>query len=170
MVVAGAMKATTLVTLPFMALGLRPRRPVLVAAISTSVAAVLLALLVFGTEVTGMLNALREQQQLVSTHSLPNALGWMLGFGGITPGLRAAATVASALAVGALLVWTARGGDWIEASGWATLATFAGSAWLMTWYGIWVLPFAALSRRRSLVYAALGFGALLIALRSARLR
>jgi alpha-1,6-mannosyltransferase len=163
--VAGAMKATTLVTLPFMALGVRPRRSVFLAALATGGAAVMLALLTFGTNVTGMLSALREEQRLVSTHSVPNVVGMALGLGGITPAMRIAAVAASAVVVLALLVWTARGADWIEASGWATLALLVGSAWLMTWYAIWVLPLAALSRRRSLAIASLCFGAALIALR-----
>ena len=76
----------------------------------------------------------------------------------------------SALAVAALLVRTARGADWIEASGWATLAMLLGSAWLMTWYAIWPLPFAALARNRALTVAALAFGALVIVLRLPALR
>ena len=165
LVAAGAMKATALVGLPFMAMGLRPRRPLLTAGLVAAAAAATLALLVFGTHVTGMLGAMREQQTLVSTHSVPNTLGRILGFGGITPGIRAAAAIASAVVVVGLLVWTARGADWIDANGWAVLALFLGSAWLMPWYAIVLLPFSALTRSRALAIAGPAFGALVVALR-----
>lgn len=164
-VAAGAMKATALVGLPFMLAGLRPRRPLVMAALVTGAVAICLTLLVFGTHVTGMLDAMREEQSLVSTHSVPNALGSLLGFGGITSGIRVAAAASSALVVLGLVVWTARGADWIDANGWAMLALFLGSAWLMPWYAIWVLPYSALTRSRSLAVAGPAFGALVIALR-----
>jgi hypothetical protein len=76
-----------------------------------------------------------------------------------------AAAVLSALAVVGLVMWTARGADWIDANGWAMLALFLGSAWLMPWYAIWVLPYSALTRSRWLAVAGPAFGALVIALR-----
>ena len=164
-IAAGAMKATALAGLPFMAIGLRPRRPLVIAGLITGATAATVTLLVFGTHVTGMVDAMREQQNLVSTHSVPNMLGWLLGFGGITSDIRTASALASALVVVGLVIWTARGGDWIEANGWAVLALFLGSAWLMPWYAIWVLPFSALARNRALAVAGPAFGALVIALR-----
>jgi hypothetical protein len=43
----------------------------------------------------------------------------------------------------------------IDAIGWATLAILLASAWLVPWYILWLLPFAALSRDRRLQLATL---------------
>jgi hypothetical protein len=58
-----------------------------------------------------------------------------------------------------LLAWTWRGGDWIRATGWAALGLLLASAWLLPWYLIWALPFAALSRDRILISAVLALTA-----------
>src|SRR4030095_11291508 len=42
---------------------------------------------------------------------------------------------------------------WVLAGGWGTLAVLGGSAWLVPWYAIWVVPFAAISRSRALMAA-----------------
>lgn len=164
-VATAAMKATALVALPFFAVALRPRRRAVVAALATALAVIALTLVAFGPHVGGMVSAVREEQRLVSTHSLPNVLGRLLGFGGITHGLRLAAAAAATTAILALLVWVARGGDWIAGAGWSFVALLAASAWLMPWYVIWVLPFAALARSPRLTTAALAFGALVIVIR-----
>ena len=44
---------------------------------------------------------------------------------------------------------------WITALGWATLGLLVASAWLVPWYAIWLLPFAALSTSRPLLIASL---------------
>jgi hypothetical protein len=49
-----------------------------------------------------------------------------------------------------LVVWTLRGGDWIRAAGWAALGLLLATDWLMPWYVIWVLPFAAIVKDTSL--------------------
>jgi hypothetical protein len=63
-------------------------------------------------------------------------------------------------------VRTWRGMSWIAASGWATLAMLATSAWIMPWYVLWVLPLAALSRDRRLVAWALALCAFLVVMRT----
>jgi hypothetical protein len=54
-----------------------------------------------------------------------------------------------------LVVWTLRGGDWIRAAGWAALGLLLATDWLMPWYVIWVLPFAAIVKDGSLRTATL---------------
>jgi hypothetical protein len=49
-----------------------------------------------------------------------------------------------------LLAWTWRGGDWLRAAAWAGAGLLLATAWLLPWYLIWALPFAALSRDRPL--------------------
>lgn len=110
----------------------------------------------------GFFEALELQQQLVAGHSVPGELVWRLGLGGVSPGLRLAAGVALGLVLGALLVRTWRGGDWIAAAGWATLALLVASAWLRPWYVAWVLPLAALAGGWRLPLAALVLTAFLV--------
>jgi hypothetical protein len=52
------------------------------------------------------------------------------------------------------LVWR-RAFDWIAASGWALLATVVASSWLLGWYVLWPLPFAAIANDRRLRIASL---------------
>jgi hypothetical protein len=119
----------------------------------------------FGS-VTGFLEANRDQQDLVAWSSVPNQLGRLVGAGGMTPAIRALATVALVAA----LVWTLarawRGADWIRAAGWATFAVIVCSAWIMPWYVVWLLPLAALGRDRRLTIAALALCAYLVVLRT----
>jgi len=58
-----------------------------------------------------------------------------------------------------LLIWTARGGDWLRASAWAMAGLLIATAWLLPWYLLWALPLAALSRDRPLQLLVLGLTA-----------
>jgi hypothetical protein len=62
-----------------------------------------------------------------------------------------------------LLVWVRRGADWVTAAGWATLALLLSTAWLLPWYGAWLMPLAALSGDRRRRLAGLAFTAVYIA-------
>jgi alpha-1,6-mannosyltransferase len=44
--------------------------------------------------------------------------------------------------------------DWLLAAGWATVAMLLAVTWLMPWYVVWLLPFAALAGSRRLQWAA----------------
>ena len=39
----------------------------------------------------------------------------------------------------------------VLAAGWTTFAVLLATAWLVPWYAIWVLPFAAICRSRTLL-------------------
>jgi hypothetical protein len=58
------------------------------------------------------------------------------------------------------LAWTRR--DLVAPAGWASVALLASLGWILPWYVLWVLPFAALSSSRRLRGAALVLGAYLI--------
>jgi hypothetical protein len=55
-----------------------------------------------------------------------------------------------------------RGADWLDSLGWATLALLLSLTWLMPWYVVWLLPFAAVSRSRRLRWVTLAFGVFLL--------
>lgn len=163
---AVAVKASAVVVLPYAVIGARGRRGALASALLAAVAALAASLAVFGPQLTGLIDANRDQQHLVARTSVPNQLGVLLGSGGITPAIRALTFAVLA----AVLVWTLvrtwRGADWIASAGWATLALIACSAWLMPWYVVWVLPLAAIGRDRRLVLGTLLLCAYLVALRT----
>jgi hypothetical protein len=79
--------------------------------------------------------------------------------------VRTTAEVLAFAAIGALLMRTALRRDWLSGAGWAVLAALAATTWLLAWYTIWVLPFAALARDRRLLYGALALGTFVVASR-----
>jgi hypothetical protein len=153
---AVAIKASAGTLLPFLLLRARGRVRFLAGAVACGVAVLAVSLPVFG----GALPNLGDQSSLLSSFSVPNALGQLLGLGGAPPWLLEVAALAMAAAV-ALLAWRTWKGrvGWLEGAGWATLALIASLAWLQPWYAMWLLPFAALAdsarlRRWTLVLCA----------------
>jgi Glycosyltransferase family 87 len=138
---AVAIKASAGILLPFMLLGARRRRRFLAGAAACGAVVLLLSLAAFGATLPN----LRDQTSLLSSFSVPNALGQLLGLGGAPPWLLRVAGIGMAGAV-ALLAYRGwrRRVDWLEGAGWATLALIASLAWLQPWYAMWLLPFAAL--------------------------
>ncbi len=120
-------------------------------------------LLAFGLHALDSAEIVGENQGRVSNYSLPNLLSELLGTG-LGP-LRALTAIAFAALLLALLRWVWRGGDWIRAGGWAALGLLLATAWLLPWYVIWALPFAALSRDQWLVASVLLLTALQLAAR-----
>ena len=143
--IAIAVKASTAVVFPFLIAGSRRRREALAGAALALAFTVVVAVAAFGRHAAGFVASNRDQQRLVAANSLPNKVSSWLGFHGLPGGVRAAAVAVLVVSVVWLLVRTWRGGDWVTAAGWATLALLATSAWLMPWYVIWVLPLAALA-------------------------
>jgi hypothetical protein len=164
LVVACGIKLGAALTFPFAFLDTRGTRRLVPALIALcAVAAVTLA--GFWGQPLGFLRELSTEQRIVAVHSVPNELGLLVGLGGITKGLRIAAAVALVCAVAVLLLRTARGGDWLTNAGWATLWLLVCSAWLLPWYTVWVLPFAAAGNSGRLRVATLLFTTYVIAAR-----
>jgi hypothetical protein len=128
---------------------------------------------------------LSTQSQLVTSLSVPNLLGLLLGLGGESAGLRSLmdATLLGAVAVCCWALWSrgrgrgprlgavagpaaadAESGEAraITAAGWASMALLLTLSWVLPWYVVWVLPLAALSSSRRLRTGALLFGVYLI--------
>ncbi len=103
-----------------------------------------------------------DQSRVVAAVSLPNLLGFGLGFGGVTDAMRSvlAGGLAAVVLVACFQVW--RGGElttWIGVTAVAALVTLS---WVLPWYILWLTPFAALSSSRVLKGAAIVLSAWLI--------
>jgi Glycosyltransferase family 87 len=163
LVAAAAVKATAVPVLAFMAIGVRRHRGVLLGAAAAGLAVYALAALAFPGHPLGVVPVLEQQHELVGFSSVPKQLSLFFGLPVVTNAMRTGATV---LLLGALLslavrVW--RGADWVTASGWAMVALVATSTWFVGWYAVWSLPFAAVSRSKSLLAATLGLQAFFVA-------
>jgi hypothetical protein len=102
----------------------------------------------------GRLPAVGLQDRLATPLSIPSVLSVAAGLGGVTPGVRTITHVLLALAAAACCIAVARRRDvLIGACGALMLATVVTLAWAMPWYVGWILPFAALARRRWLAGA-----------------
>jgi hypothetical protein len=186
-IMAVAIKASAGILLPVVLAGLlrTPRR--LATVLLGMAAAVALigaaSLVAFGLHIPD----LSTQGSLVTNESVPNLVGLALGAGGETETLRLvmSGVLVASLALCCLQAWrrpdparasgAARpapapgprspGGSFdrlLTASGWANVALLVTLAWVLPWYVLWVLPFAALSSSRRLRVGALVLGVYLI--------
>ena len=155
-VVGGAIKASVAVMLPFMLIAARDRVRAVVGIALSGVAMLAIAVAAFDGQALGVFRVLKQQQRLVSGDAIPTQIATAIGLDGVTSDVR---LVARLIALGAIvwllyLVWR-RGYDWIAATGWALVATVVGSSWLLGWYVLWPLPFAAIANDRRLKVASL---------------
>jgi hypothetical protein len=126
----------------------RPVARLLGGALGAAVAIGAAASLAFGWDWLHGFGLAGENQDRTSHLSIPITVARLTGLG--PDGVRLAAVLLFAALVLYLLVWTARGGDWIRAAAWATFALLLASAWLLPWYLLWPLPLVAISRDRTL--------------------
>jgi hypothetical protein len=124
---------------------------------------------VFGTHAFGFATVLQRQQQLVTPNSFVVEVGKLFGQARVTALDRTMVHVALAAAVAYLLVRVWRGADWLSGAGWALMAAAITTTWLLSWYTLWALPFAAVGRDRRLLVAVLVVQALYLVHRSAPL-
>ncbi|MEA2466310.1 MAG: alpha,6-mannosyltransferase [Thermoleophilaceae bacterium] len=152
-VAAAAVKATAGLALPFLVLGVRRWGRAAVGAVAAGAAVLAVAVVAFPGDPLGVVSVLSKQQHLVNYDSIPNVLAHAFGLHGVTAGVRTVAHAAFAVVAIALVVLVRRGYDWVAACGWAMVAIVIASPWLLAWYTIWPLPFAAVSRDRRLLAA-----------------
>jgi hypothetical protein len=150
-VLAAGIKATAAPMLPFLLLGARRKRDVVTGTLAAGAVLLVVTFASFGTGALGMLKVLKRQQLLVSGDAIPNQLAQLVGLQGVTSDVRLVARLSLLLALG-WLAWRVWRGtiDWIVATGWAMVAFVVTSSWLLGWYVLWPLPFAAVSRDRRL--------------------
>ncbi|HEU4943733.1 MAG TPA: polyprenol phosphomannose-dependent alpha 1,6 mannosyltransferase MptB [Solirubrobacterales bacterium] len=162
-VASWATKATAALAAPF-ALIATPRRDRLVlGALGASLAIGIAGYAAFGWHWIDSLGLAGENQGRVSNYSIPNLLSEALNLD--IDLIRAIAIAAYLGFLTALLLWVRRGADWLRAAAWATLGLLLATAWLLPWYLIWALPYAALSRDRVLQLLVLALTALQLAAR-----
>jgi hypothetical protein len=126
----------------------RPVGRFVAGALGTAAVLALAAWLAFGWDWLHGFGLAGENQSRTSYMSIPLLAARLTGFD--PDATRLAAAILFAAAVAYLLAWTWRGGDWIRAGAWATLALLLATAWLLPWYLIWLLPLAAISRDKPL--------------------
>lgn len=156
LVAASALKFSAVVALPFLLL--RPgggRRPVLAAAgAAGAVAAV--TIVAFGPAFLDIGHILGAEQSLVAVHSGPAELARAVGADRVTSAERlvGSAMLAATVAVLAVRVHRGRTG-WVAAAGWTYVVLLVTTAWLLPWYIVWLLPFAAAAGQRRLTEATI---------------
>lgn len=151
-----AVKASGAVVAPFMLIGSRERGRFIAGAAAAVLAVAAGALAAFGWKALEAFVLIGQNQERTTRWSVPQKLAD--GLGAITGGdpdsivhfTRGALGLLGALVLAWLLryAWRERSDPraWILAAGWATLTVLLVTAWLLPWYAIWLLPFAALSR------------------------
>ncbi|HYH57726.1 MAG TPA: glycosyltransferase 87 family protein [Thermoleophilaceae bacterium] len=156
---AAGVKASAGLVIPFLVAAARPRARALVGVGIAAVLVGLAALAGFGADALDALGLLSDNQERSSRWSFPYKTAELLG--AVLPGdrldYRDAVRAAYAAGFAALAAWlllrTWRGADPITMAGWATAALLVASAWLVPWYALWLLPFAALATDRRLAIA-----------------
>lgn len=152
-IVSAAVKVSSIAILPFLVAASPDRRRALAGALVAGVATAALGAIFFGPHALGFIAVLRGNQQLVSGTSSVSDLTALFGPLGDT---RVFTILILAGGVPYLLWRVLRHRmDWIAASGWTLLALTYTTSFLLAWYTIWSLPFAALTRDRRLLAATL---------------
>ena len=121
---------------------------------------VAVSLAAFGTGVTGLFDVAGSNQDRGSQASVANALSDLLDAGKDDVQEVLAALYAGLVA--GLLVWTARGADWVRAAAWAGLGVLLAAGYVTAWYVILPLPLIAIARDRTLVVASILFSAFML--------
>jgi hypothetical protein len=148
---AVAVKASAGLLLPVILCGV-PRRLRLLAGMAAGAAVLGAAsIYAFGLHVPN----LAQQSTLITLVGLPNVVGYLLGYGGVTDTMKVILAAGLVVAVVAASIYAWRTREWIRAAGYATLALLLTLTWELPWYVLWLLPFAALTRGRALRVAAL---------------
>jgi hypothetical protein len=170
LVTAIGIKLSAGLVLPFLLLApesTRERARLVTIALCGLAVLAVLAAIGFGSHAFAFANSIQGEQQMVATHSVPNELARLFGLGTVNqlPSWWRDLFAAGFVAVVGVGLWrTAHGGDWRVAAGWATVALIISTAWLLPWYVIWALPFAAVvddRRLRAAVLALCFYGVLI---------
>jgi len=165
LVASVAIKVTAGLVLPFLVIGSRRRWQVIAGAAGAAAVIALVGFALFGTGLKEPFNLAARHRDYYFDQSVPPHVAALFGLNPRTGHVRLAAEIVGLIAITGLLVWTAVRRDWLAGSGWANFAVLVTTTFMLAWYTIWVLPFAALVRDRRLRYAALALGSFVVASR-----
>jgi hypothetical protein len=157
-----AIKASAGLLAPVIALGVPRRARALAGLAGGGIAIAALTLLVFGPHLPNV----AQQSKLVNPLSVPNVVGYLAGHGGANATVRRVFVIGGVIAgaICALVAWRTR--RWVTPAGFAGLISLVTVSWLCAWYVIWALPFAALSRSRTLRGVTLAVVVVLVLIRT----
>jgi alpha-1,6-mannosyltransferase len=155
LVAAVAVKASAGLAIPFVVLGARRRRRTALGVAAGALVVGAISFVAFSDHAAGMVQVLSAERSLVSADSVPTDVAFLFGGYDVTTPVRVAFELGFVAAVALALFQAWRRRDVITPTGWAFLALVATSTWLLGWYTIWSLPFAALSRDRRLLIATI---------------
>lgn len=158
-------KASAAVPLVFMLAAAREKTKMFLAMLAAGVLTAATAVIGFGSHALGGMNLISSNQDRSSRWSLPHKTvdGIEQLFADVS---RDAATdlvrlifVLFLAALVVYLLWRSwkQPETWLANAGWATLGVLIASAWLVPWYLLWLLPFAALGRDHRLQIASVVF-------------
>lgn len=155
-------KASAAVPLVFMLAASKRKLSMFLAMAGAGALTVATALVAFGTDSLNGLNLISSNQNRSSSWSLPHrtvdALDALFGVdrAGASDVVRLVFVLILAGVV-AYLIWRSykQPETWMANAGWATFGVLLASAWLVPWYMLWLLPFAALGRCRNLQIATI---------------
>jgi alpha-1,6-mannosyltransferase len=160
---ATGVKVSAGLIVPFLVLG-PPRTAQRARTLLIAVAALVLvagvALAGFGGHALAFAASIRGEQQQVATHSIPAETARLVGLSSAhgTPLWWRSVFVGVFAVVVLVALWrTTRGSDWRRAAAWTLLALLVSTSWLLPWYAVWLLPFAAVLEDRRLRVAVLAF-------------
>jgi hypothetical protein len=160
-VLGGAIKASGGLLLPFLFVGAKHRKQVVVGAAAAIALIIAIVLVFFGDHPVSALLSFAFQGENISYKSFPGQVGQeLLGMNDPNYTLQKVCNVLLLGVVAVLLyrAWKGRA-EWLVSAGWATLALLLSMLWLMPWYIVWLLPLAAIVDDRRLRISALAFGA-----------
>jgi uncharacterized membrane protein len=160
---AVAVKLSAGLLAPFLLLGSRSRLRTAAGMAGGAVVAAGAGLIAYGRALEHMVNVLSTQQGFEwIVVSVPGYLGYYLGLGPLTPGLRHILFAVFAAAVVVLIIRSRGGRGWVEGAAAATLVLLVTTGWLLPWYIVWALPLVAVPRGRLLPGAAVVLTLLLV--------
>jgi Glycosyltransferase family 87 len=163
LVAALATKATAGLALPFMLLGSRQRAAAAGGAAGAALLFGAIGFAIFGGAVLEPFKLIAQHQRLYFAQSIPPHIAVIFGAYPRSIRVQHVADAAALAVLGVLAVRAVLSRDWVSNAGWALFAALATSMYLLEWYTIWLLPFAAVARDRRLVYAALSLGTFVVA-------
>jgi hypothetical protein len=158
-------KASAAVPLVFMLAAAKRRVAMFWAMFAAAALTVGAAYVGFGSDALGGLNLISSNQDRSSRWSVPHKAvdGVTAAFGdigrsGATDVVRLTLVALLLVLVGYLVTRSWRHPEtWLANAGWATLGVLVASAWLVPWYLLWLLPFAALGKDARLQVASVVF-------------